>query len=298
LRYPGGKQRLAPFIIELLTKNGGIGGHYAEPYAGGCGIAIELLLDNHVEHIHLNDSSVPIYAFWKSVISKPEELCRLISNASLTVEEWKKRRAIVQQPEGHDELQIGFSTFFLNRCNRSGVLSGGLIGGLQQTGTWKMDARFPRNELVRRVEAIACKKDSITLKNWDAEKFIIEYIPTLPANTFVYCDPPYFEKSSRLYLDRYEKEDHKRIAKIIQKKLPRKWAVSYDNADQVLGYYSERRWFSYDLQYNAARYCKGKEVFILSDDVLLPQKSAIASIDEAIRGRGQGRPLHSMAQAP
>lgn len=233
LRYPGGKQRLAPFIKELLGENGGIGGHYVEPYAGGAGVAWELLLNNQVSHVHLNDSAVPIYAFWKAVIFHTEDLCRRIASASLTVDEWKKRREIVRNPADHDELELGFSTLFLNRCNRSGVLSGGVIGGLAQTGKWKMDARFPRNELIGRIEAIASKKDAVTLKNLDAEKFIIEYIPTLPANTFVYCDPPYYEKSSRLYLDHYNKGDHARIANVIQNQLHPKWVVSYDGAAEI-----------------------------------------------------------------
>jgi len=283
LRYPGGKQRLTPFILELLTENGMIGGHYVEPYAGGAGVAMELLLDNHVSHVHLNDSSVQIYSFWNSVISHTEEFCRLISTASLNIDEWKKRRDIVQHPEGHDELEVGFSTFYLNRCNRSGILSGGVIGGLAQTGIWKMDARFSRNDLIRRIEAIASRRNAITLRNLDAEKFILEYISKLPVNSFVYCDPPYFEKASRLYLNHYKKHDHARIAEVIQKRLTKKWIVSYDSADEILGYYGLRRTFLYDLQYNASRVYKGKEVFIFSDDLKVPLGSSLPYINEAMQ---------------
>lgn len=287
LRYPGGKQRLAPFILELLVENGGIGGHYVEPYAGGAGIALELLLHNHVSHVHLNDSSLPVYAFWNSVLSRPEEMCRRISSASLDVEEWKKRREIVRQPAEHDELEIGFSAFYLNRCNRSGVLTGGLIGGLQQTGDWKMDARFPRNELIRRVEAIASRKEAITVKNWDAERFILDYVPHLPTNTLVYCDPPYFEKSSRLYLDRYERKDHARIAQIIQNSLQRKWVVSYDATVEILNYYNDRTTIQYLMQYNATTVYKGTEVFIFSDDLKLPSSSSLNFLDVVLRAQIQ-----------
>lgn len=283
LRYPGGKQRLTPFIMEILAENGMIGGHYVEPYAGGAGVAMELLLDNNVSHVHLNDSSIQIYAFWNSILSHTEEFCRLISTASLNVDEWKKRREIVQHPIGHDELEVGFSTFYLNRCNRSGILTGGVIGGLAQTGTWKMDARFSRNNLIRRIEAIASRKDAITLRNWDAEKFILKYIPRLPANSFVYCDPPYFEKASRLYLNHYQRDDHARIAEVIQKRLTKKWIVSYDSADEILGYYYKRRTFLYDLQYNALRVYKGKEVFIFSDDLRVPVGSSLPYINKAIQ---------------
>jgi DNA adenine methylase len=282
LRYPGGKQRLSPFIAELLTENKLVGGHYAEPYAGGAGVAIELLLNDIVSHVHLNDSSLPVYAFWNSVISQPEELCRRTRSASLTVEEWKKQREIIRHPENHTEIDLGYSVLYLNRCNRSGVLTGGVIGGLDQTGKWKIDARFPRNELIRRIENIAARKNAITLRNWDAEKFILEHIPTLPSKTLVYCDPPYFAQSSRLYLNQYKAEDHARIAKVIQKKLARKWVVSYDSAPEIQNYYHDRQSFLYYLQYNASRTYKGQEIFIFSDGLKVPGKSSISYINDAI----------------
>ena len=278
-----------------------------EPYAGGAGVAIELLLAGHVGKIHLNDSALPVYAFWKSVLSKPAELCALISRASLTVDEWKNRREIVRNPTEHDLLELGFSTFYLNRCNRSGVLSGGLIGGLAQDGEWKMDARFSRNELIRRIEVIAARKSSIVLKNMDAEDFIHNYVQGLPDDTLVYCDPPYFEKGSRLYLNSYSEEDHERIAGVIQGQLKKRWIVSYDNAPQIIEYYKKSRSIIYDLQYNASVVRKGLEVFVFSSDLKLPRNSEIPSIDLAIQrlaqasvigarsGRGAGATIRQLA---
>lgn len=291
LRYPGGKQRLAPFILELLIHNKLIDGHYVEPYAGGAGVALELLIGKYVSHIHLNDSSLPIYAFWQSVLTQTDEFCRRILTASLTVEEWKRHREIVQQPTEHDQLELGFSTFYLNRCNRSGVISGGLIGGIAQTGQWKMDARFERNKLIRRIEAIADRRDSISLRNWDAEKYILEYIPNLPKSTLVYCDPPYFAQSSQLYLNRYQKKDHARLATVIQRQLSQKWVVSYDGVVEILSYYRNRRAFLYQLQYNAARAYKGQEVFIFSDALKVPKSSSLSYIDQAIRSCRKARRL-------
>ena len=146
-----------------------------------------------------------------------------------------------------------------------------------------MDARFPRNELIRRIEAIASRRNRIKLRNWDAERFILKYIPTLPAETLVYCDPPYFEKSSRLYLNRYKKDDHSRVAKVIQAQLPRKWVVSYDGATEILSYYSQRRSFLYGLQYNASRVYEGTEVFIFSDDLEVPISSSLPFINRTIQ---------------
>jgi len=283
LRYPGGKQKLAPFINEVLTANDMLGCHYAEPYAGGAGIAIKLLLEEKASHVHLNDSCKAVYSFWRSALFDTEEFCRRISRASLTVKEWRRQKEVLARPKDFSRLDVGFSMFYLNRCNRSGILSGGLIGGLEQLGDWKMDARFPRKELIGRIETIALKRKAITVTNLDAEKFIIECVPKLPRKALIYFDPPYFHKADRLYLNHYKPEDHFRIAKIIQRDVKRPWLVSYDNTREILQCYPERRLFSYDLQYNAGTVYRGSEIFILSDRLRLPKDSQVRSIDRALR---------------
>jgi DNA adenine methylase len=281
LRYPGGKQKLAPFVAEVMIENNLQGGHYVEPYAGGAGVAIELLLNGIASHIHLNDSCSAVYSFWKSAINETEEFCRRISRASLNVREWRKQQEILRNREQYSELEVGFSTFYLNRVNRSGILSGGLIGGIAQAGEWLMDARFSRTELIRRIENIVRYKKYIHLRNWDAERFITTYLPKLPNESLVYCDPPYFEKADRLYLNHYQPEDHQRIAKIIQKiKLP--WIVSYDAAPSILKYYSRRRGFIYGLQYNAQKAYIGTEAFFFSDRLKINSRSVVKSVDVAL----------------
>lgn len=283
LRYPGGKQKVAPFIRELLATNNLLGGHYAEPYAGGAGVAIELLLSGDVSHIHLNDSCYPVYAFWKSIISKPEEFCRRVSGASLTIKEWRRQKDILKRQSEFDLLDVGFSMFFLNRCNRSGIISAGVIGGLAQEGKWKIDARYSRNDLIRRIETIALKKTKITVTNEDAEKFIIKNLSKLPSNSLVYCDPPYYRKADRLYLNHYSPEDHKRVAQVIQKKLSLPWLVSYDNAPEILEFYEQQRSVTFNLQYNAAKAYLGTEVFFFSPKLVVPETSSLQSIAVALK---------------
>lgn len=281
LRYPGGKQRLTPFIGEILEANGLIGEEYAEPYAGGAGVAMELLLSKKSRHVHLNDSCVAVYSFWKSILEKPEEFCRKVQSVALSPEEWKRQREILRRPAEFDFFDLGFSMFYLNRCNRSGILDAGMIGGKAQTGTWKIDARFPRIKLVHRIEAIAEKKDSISIYNLDAEDFLKRIVSKLPDRTLIYCDPPYFKKAERLYLNHYKPADHKRIAEVIQD-VRQRWIVSYDDAPEIAEHYHCRRSFKYSLQYSAGRYCKGVELFFFGPSVILPLRSAIPSIDDAL----------------
>src|ERR1035438_4669446 len=171
LRYPGGKAKLASYVKSLMKENRLLDGEYVEPYAGGAAIALELLFHEYVSRIHINDVSRPVYAFWKSALRHTEELCRLVSNTPLTVTHWDKQKQIPEKPKDCSDLDLGFATFFLNRTNRSGILNGGVIGGRDQTGPWKIDARFNAKELVHRIEAIARMGSRIDLTRQDALRF-------------------------------------------------------------------------------------------------------------------------------
>jgi Site-specific DNA methylase len=282
LRYPGGKQRLWAFVDEILAENDLVAADYVEPFAGGAGVAMELLLRGRVRRVHLNDSCVGVYAFWHSLLNEPERFCRAVSRASLNIETWRHQQEIFRNRASADRFDLGFAMFYLNRCNRSGILNGGVIGGLDQTGEWKMDARFPRNELISRMEAIAARKSDIKIRNWDAERFITQYVPRLPEKTLVYCDPPYFRKADRLYPNHYKAEDHKRIAEVIQCNIKHHWIVSYDSCEEIQTFYEGRRSFEYLLQYNAAKAYKGAELFIFSDQTRIPSRSSLQTIDAAL----------------
>lgn len=282
LRYPGGKQRLSPFIQEILEVNE-IDGHYLEPYAGGAGIAMELLLSKKVSKVHLNDSDKGVYAFWHSVVNHTEALCSKILSASMTIEEWKKRRDILKNSGKIDLLELGFTTFFLNRCNRSGVLKAGVIGGVGQQGDYKMDARFNRNELISRIESIAMYRDKIYVTNLDAEQYVESYLPNIDQNSLIYLDPPYYNKANGLYLNSYKKNDHTRIAEMIQNDITHNWILSYDGVPEILNLYEKRRHFLYDLQYSAQTVKKGKEVFIFNDNIELPKSCRLSFVNEGLK---------------
>jgi len=282
LRYPGGKQKIASFIAEILQFNNISDINYIEPYAGGSGVAINLLLNKKVKTIHLNDKCIPIYSFWKTLISEPNWLCRKILLSSLNVEEWKKQREIIKNVCKYSLEEVGFATFYLNRCNRSGILNGGIIGGLNQDGNWKMDARFNKKSLINRIEAIANVSDSIKVTKYDAENLIVRLANSNNIN-FIYYDPPYLSKGEKLYLNHYTREDHKRISKLIQKTKGKYWIVSYDNNEYITDLYKRRKKFVYDLQYNASKVYLGQELFIFSDNLKMPQESIIPQIDLGLK---------------
>ena len=172
LRYPGGKGKLARFFRRFSRANSLSDGRYVEPYAGGAAIAWELLITGIVRRVSINDISLPVFAFWHSVLNATDELCKLIQERPLTVDEWDYREKTEKQPEDVDYVTLGFSFFFLNRTNRSGILNGGIIGGRDQTGKWKIDARFNRQDLICKIQKIASFKSRIELTRIDAVDFI------------------------------------------------------------------------------------------------------------------------------
>jgi len=268
--------------MQILKENN-ITGHYCEPYAGGAGVAIELLLNEEVENIHLNDSDYRVYAFWQSVLTKTDEFCSLIENTPLTVEEWRRRKELIRKCDRRTLLELGFSFFYLNRCNRSGIIDAGVIGGLEQTGNYKIDARYKKEELIEKIKAIGEYRDQISVTNFDAEQYITDYIPNLPKDSLVYLDPPYYEQGSGLYLNAYAKSDHAHLSKVIQRDIKKLWMLSYDGVPDIVNLYNKRRHFLYKYPYFAGKVYSGTEVFIFSDYLNLPYTSGIEYIAKGLR---------------
>jgi DNA adenine methylase len=269
LRYPGGKGRLTQFVADLLVANGLVGGHYVEPCAGGAAIGVSLLLLEYVSRIYINDINPSIYAFWNAVINETDSLCKRISDTRVTLAEWKRQRK-VQSDESATPLDKAFSTFFLNRTNRSGIICGGVIGGDKQTGNWKLDARFNKLDLTKRIEKIANRGHRITLSCMDAGTLISSVLPSLSSRGFVYLDPPYYGKGKGLYEDFYTHEDHARIADLVGT-IQQRWIVSYDNVSAIRRLYRGYRQKSFALMYSAQNRYEGSEVMIFSDRLRIPR---------------------------
>lgn len=271
LRYPGGKGKLAAYIKAILAENELLGCHYAEVYAGGAGVAMELLLEDYVSSIHINDLNLHVYSFWHSVLNEPDALCRLILDTPVSIAEWHHQKAVYALPFGKaTHLERGFAMFFLNRTNRSGILKAGVIGGKNQDGPWKLDARFAKKDLIHRIELIAARRRSIKLTRMDALKFVTEKLPNLDELTFTYLDPPYYVKGAGLYDNFYEHDDHAKIAKAMRKLRRVRWVVSYDDAPEIRRLYASTLSVSYSLNYSAANRFRGSEVMFFSPKLTAP----------------------------
>ncbi|MCB6416021.1 DNA adenine methylase [Faecalimonas umbilicata] len=277
LRYPGGKGKLASFMEYMIDQLGHRGGTYIEPFAGGAGIAMELLLRNVVSRIVINDYDKAVWSFWKAILTETDRFVEEIRTVSLTVAEWQKQHEILVTQNDKYSFELGFAAFYLNRTNRSGIIKGGVIGGQEQAKDWKMDVRFKREELVTRIQRIAARKKDIKLYNKDVNSFIKNYIPLYEENALIYFDPPYFRKGQQLYMNFFNYKDHVRIEQEIREHVNCDWIITYDYEPQIEEIYYNYNLRLYDLNYSVSTKRKANELMIFKDGIFIPSDEELNS---------------------
>lgn len=270
LRYPGGKGKLSYYIKSIIDENNINDGVYIEPYAGGAAVALELLMQEYVRTIYINDIDPAIFSFWYSVIYDTDNLCKLINDVDVNIVTWEQQKKIIAEPENNSSLALGFSAFFLNRTNRSGILKAGVIGGKKQDGDWKMNVRFNKKDLIERIKRISGYGSRISISNCDTLDFLKNINNIKSDNALLYLDPPYYIKGQGLYRNFYNHDDHVQVMNALKETHLSNWIVSYDDADQIKDIYKEFRMQEYSLQYTAHLKKVGGEVMIFSPEIKIP----------------------------
>jgi DNA adenine methylase len=268
LRYPGGKSQLTPFVVELLRTNNLFDCTYVEPFAGGAGIAWTLLLSGYVSEVWINDFDPAIHAFWHAVLNNTDALCDRIEQTPVTIEEWHRQRA-VQTQTPTSLLDLGYSTFFLNRTNRSGILKGGVIGGVQQTGNYLIDCRFNKCDLVAKIRRIAIYRDQVRLTRMDAEQLLHREFKKLSPHALVNVDPPYYRRGPELYCSFYEHQDHAMLADAVRG-IKQPWMLTYDDTPEIRLMYEGLPTHSKELMYSAQVKRSAVELLVLSPSLQWP----------------------------
>ena len=276
LRYPGGKSRLTPLIKSLISKAGLENTTYIEPFAGGAGVAMSLLLDGTADQVVINDLDKAIYSFWRAVKTESKTLIKMIANTQITINERSRQQAIYQAEKRYS-VELAFAALFLNRVNRSGIITGGPIGGHEQNGDWKLDARFNKDAIIERIADISCRKNAIVVYNKDVITLIDRFMPKYIDNAFIYFDPPYYNKAKRLYKNSLSHADHVRIAKRILGYVDCPWLLTYDDVAEIRELYAERGIKRFDLNYSAANKGKASEIIVCSDFSFLASFNELGS---------------------
>lgn len=270
LRYPGGKTQLSRFVMQLLEFNKLDDIVYVEPFAGGIGVGLELLFKNKVKSVIINDYDIAIYSIWYAILNETERFINDIINAKINIQEWEIQKNIYNKSleEKIYSYDLAFATYFLNRTNRSGIITGGPIGGKNQNGKYKLDCRFNKSDLIRKIVRISDYKDKIQLYNMEANDFIDKIILRHnPNKIFTFFDPPYYEKGKNLYTNFFKHKDHLNLQEKINNLSDYYWILTYDNKDEILSIYEDYSKYLYSINYSASNVRKAKEILILSSKV-------------------------------
>ncbi len=260
LRYPGGKAALAPFFAELMDAQTPRPHTYVEPFAGGGGAALRLLYEEYVDRIVLNDLNPGIAAFWRAVFWNTDELIGLIASCELSIDAWHTYREQYTSPLSSD-LELGFATLYLNRTNRSGILDARPIGGLRQTGKWKIGARFNREGLIERVRILGSYRNRVEVLQSDALDMLKA---TDTKRVFFYIDPPYLTQGDDLYMNTLSWNDHEKLSRILMDR-HNHWVLTYDVDPRVPNMlYQDLRCAEFSIKHTAAVQQMGNEYAVFS----------------------------------
>jgi DNA adenine methylase len=182
LTYYGGKQRIAPQILELMPT----GPVYIEAFAGGLAV---LFARPRAQREVLNDLDGRVVAFWRAVRDHPLELADAVASTPYSRAEWEfceanpvgptvvetARRLLVTVDHSYARSARSWSSPALLTDRR----------GRWQPGTWE--------NMPPRVAAATARLQGVALENVDAATLIGR---SDEPGVVIYADPPY-PKSTR-----------------------------------------------------------------------------------------------------
>lgn len=278
LRYPGGKASMTGLLADIRTMNQLGDRAIAEPFAGGAGASLSLLYREDTHEIHINDADPAIHDFWWTVVNRPRPFLAMLRSTRVSMAEWLRQRDTYRRASGVSRLRRGFAAFYLNRCNRSGIImNGGPIGGVEQTGKWGLAARFNKRELEARCKRVAEYGARIHVSQGDA----LDCIKGCEQRkTFFFIDPPYYVKGQTLYLNKLDHSYHQQLADQLHEMKEAAWVLTYDDCPEIRAMYAQ--WASirpFSLRYAASERRRGREILIAPRWMQLPDGQTSSAIE-------------------
>lgn len=273
LRYPGGKSQLVGLIREMIAFKREPVATYVEPYCGGAGIAMRLLLSGEVERIALNDADPGIFSFWYAVFNESERLVEKISEVPVNVATWQnirqERAEILSGDVGSQySFELGFQTFYLNRTTHSGIIDGGVLGGLHQQGKTKIDCRFNKGGLINKIREIAAQRDRVSITCEDGVSFLKMFSALESSDlseALVYLDPPYMKQGRYLYMNNMSQTNHADLRDYLRGVRNFDWLLTYDDVELVRSLYAPFDLRGVNVRYSANRKGMAGEVAVFSE---------------------------------
>ncbi len=262
IRYPGGKTKIYPLVKEIINENDLTGSTYCEAFAGGAGLAMKLLLKRDVPRVIINDFDRAVFCMWNLIVNDSEGLCSYIDEVAVGIDTWERCRDVYRHADDYDDAELGRAAFFLNRTNVSGILDGGVIGGMDQAGNYSIDARFGKEGLKSKIVDIGKRRADIEVHMLDAEDFV-DMLGERDEKLFAYFDPPYVKKGPGLYHSSFDESKHRALARKI-KSCAFPWFATYDDDGLIDEIYGDCIKDTIVLGYSAHHAGLGKERLIMS----------------------------------
>jgi DNA adenine methylase len=272
LRYPGSKVRITGMVAALLERNLLVGSHIYEPFAGGSAVSLGLLANGFASAATWVERDPMIYAFWKMVKDRPDELIARMIRGKIALAAWRRMQPLrdIDRPMKANLAELGYAGLFFNRTCFSGIVGAGPIGGITQTSSsYKIDCRFNKRELTASIRECSIILQKVEVIFGDGITFLQNHCLKMPPHSLVYIDPPYVTNGYKLYRYHFGKADHERLAEAVNDlRVP--WLMSYDNHNLIRDLYiGEQAKFAKTYQsLRSSRFVR--EILLLSDDFLPP----------------------------
>jgi DNA adenine methylase len=259
-RYPGGKSKMLPVIMEHLEPMIANSDNYIEPFIGGGSVMLHLAANYPNLKIYINDKNYGIFCFWSIVTgndaSAINELLSLIDQKP-TLE----LHSSLRSNDSVDYITSAYKSLFFNRCNFSGIEMSGCIGGQEQKGKYKIDCRYNPDKIKQGIKKInAITRDRVTVSNCDIADYSTLWNTDYPA----YLDPPYRIKGKMLYSKYMEVKEHEVLADKLNHR--KNWLLSYDDCQEIKNLYSNNQIISFDARYSIngskTQWANKKEILI------------------------------------
>ena len=274
LRYPGGKAWLTNYVESFICYNRLNVDTIVEPYGGSAAVSIRLLQRGIVKQAFISETDPLIVAFWKTVIERNKELIEYVNSYEVNLDTWHlfKRYISTSEISKHNEIELAGAFLFLNRTSYSGILKAGPLGGRNQVSKYKIDCRFNKIAIAKKIREIARLEGKIHIVESDGLKFMKKISAAPVDNTLFYVDPPYYGAGKLLYRHYFEEQDHVNLSHFLKAfNLP--WLLSYDNAEFIKNLYEGSKSSSVYTDYQSGHFKKGVKELLISNKPIPPFKS-------------------------
>jgi DNA adenine methylase len=263
LRYPGGKSRAIPQIMEYIPDNFS---EYREPFLGGGSLFLYLKQLYPKSNYWVNDLNHDLFCFWLVAQTEMNKLLEAVIDIKNTNTDGRclfdALTALDLKTLSIFDKAVRF--FILNRITFSGTVD---CGGFSQKA---FESRFT-NSSIERLQKISPLLINSTITNYDYR----QVIESPGKDVFIFLDPPYLKATnSKLYGKRGDLHlsfNHREFAKDLSR-CPHKWLITYDDSPEIRENFHFAQIYEWELQYGMNNYhkntaAKGKELFITNFEI-------------------------------